>query len=429
MTDDEIRSHVRELLFSNVSSGYSRLGDIHYHYVKPSPESYPFQFFWDSCFHAIILSALEEHEMAKKDLISLFALQDDDGFVGHMLYWDHMMPGSMMDLLHLQTSLKTKLLYPHMSAIIQPPFAAQAVMAASKNGKDRDFIYKMLPKLKKYHYWLADHRDFEGTGLLSIISPYESGMDFKPTYDPVLGFPEKRADKKLFYKIISVDLRNFMHDYSHKAIYNANYFIVKDAGFNTIYAQALEVMAEMCSINDDPDASLFREQADKVINSIMEIMYDEEDVTFYDVYGRDHRKIKIRTPTIFFPAIIDRIPLDISKGVINAHFFKDNEFATPYPIPSLAVNHPAFNPRGSDYLWRGPTWIFDNWFLHHFLLEKGFEDESSRILESIKALIRKSGFREFYNPFTGEGYGAEDFTWAGLVVDMMNLDLSKKITE
>ena len=41
------------------------------------------------------------------------------------------------------------------------------------------------------------------------------------------------------------------------------------------------------------------------------------------------------------------------------------------------------------------------------------------MLESIKELIEKSGFREYYNPNTGKGYGAMDFTWSGLVVDMM----------
>ncbi|WP_439673173.1 hypothetical protein [Cupriavidus necator] len=33
--------------------------------------------------------------------------------------------------------------------------------------------------------------------------------------------------------------------------------------------------------------------------------------------------------------------------------------------------------------------------------------------------IERSGFREYYNPFSGEGYGAKDFTWSGLVIDMV----------
>jgi hypothetical protein len=33
-------------------------------------------------------------------------------------------------------------------------------------------------------------------------------------------------------------------------------------------------------------------------------------------------------------------------------------------------------------------------------------------------LVEKSGFREYYDPVTGEGHGAREFTWSGLLVDM-----------
>lgn len=45
--------------------------------------------------------------------------------------------------------------------------------------------------------------------------------------------------------------------------------------------------------------------------------------------------------------------------------------------------------------------------------------EAENMTEVVMQLISKGGFREYYNPFTGEGYGAPDFTWSGLVVDMM----------
>ena len=35
------------------------------------------------------------------------------------------------------------------------------------------------------------------------------------------------------------------------------------------------------------------------------------------------------------------------------------------------------------------------------------------------AVIKKSGFREYYNPLTGDGLGAKDFGWSTLVMDMM----------
>ena len=45
-------------------------------------------------------------------------------------------------------------------------------------------------------------------------------------------------------------------------------------------------------------------------------------------------------------------------------------------------------------------------------------EEATKLREAVTSLIERSGFWEYYNPFTGEGYGAERFTWSGLVLDM-----------
>ncbi|MFW6277705.1 MAG: MGH1-like glycoside hydrolase domain-containing protein, partial [Prolixibacteraceae bacterium] len=105
---------------------------------------------------------------------------------------------------------------------------------------------------------------------------------------------------------------------------------------------------------------------------------------------------------------------------------KGGEFDASYPIPSLAKNEAAFNPGQSVYIWRGPTWIVNNWFLHKYLLKKNHNKEAKTLINSILNLISKSGFREYYNPFTGEGYGARDFTWGGLVLDMLHDEKHKK---
>jgi hypothetical protein len=46
------------------------------------------------------------------------------------------------------------------------------------------------------------------------------------------------------------------------------------------------------------------------------------------------------------------------------------------------------------------------------------DSEAELLVQQTYNLIEKSGFREFYNPFSGEGYGAEGFTWPGLILDI-----------
>ena len=122
-------------------------------------------------------------------------------------------------------------------------------------------------------------------------------------------------------------------------------------------------------------------------------MYDDEDAAFYDTYGHDNKKIKILTPTIFYPIIIDDVSEEIGEKVMEKHFYKSDEFQTPHPIPSLAQNQAAFNPEASMYIWRGPTWIVNNWFMHKYLVNKKHNEKAKILMESMLRLIEKSGFQ------------------------------------
>lgn len=423
MTDKELFEKIRKVLYENMVKGEVRGGRLSFHYTKPSPGRYPFQFFWDTCFHVFILAALGEHDMAKSHLNSLFAMQEDDGFVGHMIYWDRLAPGRLTDVFQSRPSLGRNFLQSHMSALIQPPLAAQAVERVYKVSDDQEFLRQILPKLKKYYRWLAHNRDFDGDGLLTIISPFESGMDWKPTFDVAVGQKAGKADWRLFLKMVKVDFRNYLNRYNLKKIYQKGYFIVKEVGLNTMYAQNLESLAGLCrTLDEQEEANEFSKLSQKVSRSIQEIMYDEKDAAFYDVYGKANTKIRVLTPTVFYPVVLSSVPDETGKRVMDTHFFNSEEFDTPFPLPSAAMKEPSFNPTGSMYIWRGPTWIVNNWFMHRFLIEKGYEKEAERLVNSIRQLIEKSGFREYYNPFTGEGYGAQDFTWAGLVSDMILME-------
>ncbi|WP_373060363.1 amylo-alpha-1,6-glucosidase, partial [Zunongwangia sp. H14] len=392
-----------------------------FHFTRPSPGTYPYQFFWDTCFHVFIFCALGEHEMAKNHVRSLFALQAEDGFVGHMIYWDRLKPGRWTDI--FQSLPRFKNLYKsHMSAIIQPPLIAQAVERIYKDSNDKEFLKEMFPKLKKYYSWLANNRDFEDDKLLTIISTFESGMDWKPTFDIPAGFTPGKANWKLFSRVTGIDFRNYVNNYNYKKIYEKGYFLVKEVGFNTIYVQNLRAMASLCEIMEDPDAESYNTLSDKVEESIIKLMYNKEDNAFYDCYGKDNKQIKILTPTVFYPVILKGISEEMRKAVMDRHFFNSEEFRTKYPIPSVAKKEAAFNPKQSIYIWRGPTWIVNNWYLHKFFINTGYMDEARKMVNSFRELIAKSGFREYYNPFTGEGYGAHNFTWGGLIIDMIKME-------
>lgn len=421
MKEDDFKKKVEKLLLENLVTGYSKSKDVEYTFIKPSSERYSFQYFWDTCFHVYILCAIGRVELAKKCFRTLFAMQEENGFVGHIHYWNNVYPARITDIFQNKISLGRDLVRTHMSSLIQPPIIAQTLQKIWQISEDRNYLKEMLPKLKKYFEWLSRNRDFDDDGLISIISPFESGMDWKASYDPVLGFEHGKATKKLFWKVIRIDYGNFWRNYDQQKIRRRDKFRIEDTGFNTIYAQNLRAMGELCKEVEDIDSEKYLDRYKKVKDSILSLMYDDADAAFYDLYSEKNKKLRILTPTIFFPVVIDGMPPDICKKVIKRHFFNENEFYTKYPIPSLAVNDPAFDPDESIYIWRGPTWIFNNWFMHQFMLEKGYDEEARNLIDAIVNLVDKSGFREYYNPFTGEGYGARNFTWAGLVLDMIQM--------
>ncbi len=420
--EDQLIKLVKENMFINLQAGYSHYLKTHYIYNKPSFERYPFQWWWDTCFHVFILCALGEYELAKQNMISLFKMQEEDGFVGHMIYWQRMLPKNIFNIIEAKPTLRN--MRPHMSALIQPSFVAQAVEHIYKQTEDRDFLELMLPKLIKYHEWVIRNRDFDGDGLVTIIAPVESGIDWKPSYDEVLNFHDGVANWKLYFKMLYCQVRNFIDRYDLERIKKANRFRVKDTGLNTINALDLYALSRLCDITNNYESSKrYTAHAKKMTKSIIDIMYDAEDEAFYDVYGPDNKKLKVKTPTILFPTILPDTPHSLATNVIKKHLQSEQEFYLPYPVPSVARSEKSFVPGrhhflGQEFIWRGPTWVFYNWFIFKCLKKEGLTEKAKHLRDTVMALIEKSGFREYYNPFSGEGYGAERFTWSGLVLDM-----------
>jgi glycogen debranching enzyme len=124
------------------------------------------------------------------------------------------------------------------------------------------------------------------------------------------------------------------------------------------------------------------------------------------------------TPTIFFPLIAPEVDDGIAARMLERHFDDADGFATPFPLPSVERRDPAFFAGETPFIWRGPTWAFNNWFVYQVLKRRGFDERAERLKSSLAHAVEIGGMREYYDPNTGEGYGAVDFTWSGLLLDM-----------
>ncbi len=81
----DIFTDAKHLLAANWRTGRSAAG-LDFGYTCPDPVKYPDQFFWDSCFHALVWSRFDPRR-AMRELRTLAASQQPSAMIGHTTFW------------------------------------------------------------------------------------------------------------------------------------------------------------------------------------------------------------------------------------------------------------------------------------------------------------------------------------------------------
>ncbi|HVA92088.1 MAG TPA: hypothetical protein VNL71_19855, partial [Chloroflexota bacterium] len=368
-------AQARAVLTANRRTGISSWEARAYEYTCPSPGSYPFQWFWDSCFHAIALTHLDL-ERAKAEIHCLLQGAQPDGFLPHMILWQPNPERVAAHTLRLRT--------PYLSASIQPPVIALAIERVYRASGDDTFLAEALPKAAAFFRWLRDHRDPDGDDLIAIVQPDESGVDASPKYDPLLGFPADNHELVRAIKALYARYEPLGND--DDRLIAANLFVVEDVLVNSIYAQGLHALARLTT--DQEVAGEYRVWAGRVLGALVDKCYDEDRGLFLDLLGLEERRTTVNTISALFPLIIPDLDPAIAERLVRDHLLNAAEYALPYPIPSVAADEPAFNPNHPHgFIWRGPSWVNSNWFLAHALHARGYVTEAARITDATRTLV------------------------------------------
>lgn len=406
----DLRSDVATLYRANRRQGYAAWCDAEYDYVCPSGETYPFQWFWDSCFHAIVLSQLDV-ERAEAELRTLLIGQAPDGFIPHVTYWTAEVPPRGP----YQVSGPS----PWQSASMQPPVLAEAVAAVADRGRGGAYLREVLPAVRRYYDWCDRVRDPDRDGLIAIVEPHESGMDQTPSYDAYLGV---KGEDPAAFEAAWRPLAEAIAHANHRAepIFAADRFVVEDVAVNVLYAENQRVLARLLEqVGDAQGAVELRERGDRTAGSLLGRCWDPADRDFHALAGRAERPLPGDTVAGLLPIILADLPA-AAVDRIAERLADPTDFGTRFPVPSVSRSSPAYrgSPAGGTVLWRGPTWINANWYVARGLRRHGAEALAARIEQASLELVERSGFREHYDADTGRGYGARDFSWSALVLDM-----------
>jgi glycogen debranching enzyme len=406
-----LRAKVADLYRANRRQGYAGWCGADYDYVCPSAATYPFQWFWDSCFHAIVLAHLDV-DRAEAELRTLLLSQRPDGFIPHVTYWSAAEPVLVEPYQVAGAS-------PWQSASMQPPVLAEAVAAVASRGRGSAYLREVLPAVRRFYDWCDRERDPDRDGLIAILEPHESGMDQTPAYDAYLGVAGD--DPAAFEQAwLPVAESNAAAGHDAARIFERDRFVVEDVAVNALYAENQRVLAGLLAeVGDADGAAELGERADRTVNGLLSRCWDPSDRDFHGLAGRAGERLPGDTVAGLLPIVLAGLPTAIVDRIAD-RLEDPTDFGTAVPVPSVSRHSPAYRsaPAGGTVLWRGPSWINANWYLARGLRRHGREELAARIVEASLAAVERSGFREHYDADSGEGYGAQGFSWSALVLDM-----------
>ena len=388
---------------------------MRYDFVCPSPTHYPFQWFWDSAFHAIALLQVDP-ELSKQELRCLVQGAQPDGYIAHMLLWERRGNPEW-----LKPEACIRLDHPFFTGTIQPPVIARALERIYDATGDLGFVREILPPVLRFVHWLERVRDADRDGLVTIIQPDESGLDASPKYDAAMGIPSHPPEATL------PAWRHSMHRLfdayagkSHEEQATLGVFAFEDVMMNVIYADALRALARLVGLAGMPGADDLERASDRTHDALMQKSWDPKRGLFWDLSGSREERVTVLTFTSLFPLVLPDLDAGVAKRLVDEHLLNEREFWLPYPVPSVAASEASFDPAWlTKTTWRGPTWINVNWYLYWGLRQHGFADVASELARRTVAMQAIGGIREFYDPRTAAGEGATNFAWSCLVLDLI----------
>src|SRR5829696_1483392 len=415
-------------------------------WTRAAPNLYPHQWSWDSAFIAIGLAHLDASRAAQ-ELSILFGGQWANGKVPHIVFNPDAPPGSYLlgpEHWAPATSYPDVPVPANTSALCQPAVHAVAALhvweVAEKGGggaadKARALIKNLYPKLLSWHRYLLTERDPEGSGLVTIYHPWESGTDNSPRWDKALEPVEvgelppyerydlrfvdeasERPTKEEYDRYLWLVELLRKASYEEAVIQRSHPFLVKDVLFSAILVAANEALLSLAGLVEAPDEDRARieDWISRGRRGLEDCWEPELDLCL-DHDLRVDKPLHARTIAGFAPLVAAHAGSErldaLQENLFSPAFAGNGALRWPLP-PSTSPDEARFNPRA---YWRGPVWPIISWLIWRSLKRIGEKERADILRDAALEQLASASFAEYYEPFTGEPLGSDDQSWTAAV--------------
>jgi hypothetical protein len=351
-------------------------------YTVPNGAVYPFQWLWDSCFHAVAWAVLGEGDRARRELAHLFRTQTRLGFVPHVDY-EH-------DPTHHADFWRRE----GRSSITQPPMFGHAVAELARRGVAVDDLVEPARRGVRF---LLDERERIG-GLVALCHPWESGGDDCPRWDHWCpgGWEPRR-----WYDVKGELVATVRHAADGSALANPA-FRVASCGFNALVAfNALE----LASVTGD--RSLAAGAAELV--ALLDERWDDALRTWVDAGDSETSSGRVRTLDALLAVLVSQRVDAVDAGF--AELVDPAAFGGACGPAGVHRGEPSFAPRT---YWRGPAWPQLTYLVWVAARRRGRRRHADALGSMLVRGARSSGWAEYWDPDDGTGLGAAPQSWAAL---------------
>lgn len=269
------------------------------------------------------------------------------------------------------------------------PIARTALETADLTA-DEAFLSNAYKACVRWDRWLAKHRDTRGTGLCEAFCEFDTGHDNSPRF---AGLPKKCPDNDASICPKEGNLPFLAPDLSA-----------------SVYGGRIALAEMAMRLGRRHDAEMWLESSEILRQRIIRYCYHPEDEYFYDV-DANNNFVRIRSDVLTRVLSENVVDQPMFERIYARHIRNPESFWTPYPLPSVAADDPAFVREMPQNSWGGATQALTalrapRWFEYY-----GKTTDLEHLMRRwVTAILRASGFMQQMDPWSGEFSTSEGYS-------------------